>query len=70
MTWNPEPHSAPLGYAKNGPLTRVAECRVPWETPSSARLAIAAWMIENGSDVHQGGDSPLMQAAIAGYRTQ
>jgi ankyrin repeat protein len=25
---------------------------------------MAAWMIENGSDVHQGGDGPLMRAAL------
>ena len=64
MTRNPELHHAPLGYAKNGPLTWVAECRVPWEPPSPTRLAIAKWMIENGSDVHQGGDGPLMRAAL------
>jgi hypothetical protein len=39
LTRNPALHRAPLGYAKNGPLTWVAECRVPWEPPSSARLA-------------------------------
>ena len=64
MSRNPELHRAPLGYAKDGPLTWVAECRVPWEPPSAARLAIAKWMIENGSDVHQGGDGPLMRAAL------
>jgi ankyrin repeat protein len=31
-------------------------------------LALAEWMIENGSDVHQGGDGPLMRAALMGYR--
>ena len=41
MTRNPELHRAPLGYGKNGPLTWVAECRVPWEPPSPARLAMA-----------------------------
>jgi ankyrin repeat protein len=65
---NPELHRAPLGYSKNGPLTWVAECRVPWEPPSSERLSIARWMIENGSDVHQGGDGPLMRAALFGHR--
>jgi ankyrin repeat protein len=64
MTRNPELHQAPLGYRKNGPLTWAAECRVPWEPPSVARLAIATWMIQNGSDVHQGGDGPLMRAAL------
>ena len=34
----------------------------------SARLAMAKWMIENGSDVHQGGDGPLMRAALNGDR--
>jgi hypothetical protein len=64
MSRNPELHRAPLGYAKAGPLTWVAECRVPWELPSATRLAIAKWMIENGSDVHQGGDGPLGRAAL------
>src|SRR5580700_6615528 len=56
MTKNPALHRAPLGYGKNGPLTWVAECRVPWEPPEPTRLAMAQWMIGNGSDVHQGGD--------------
>ncbi len=68
MTRNPSLHTAPLGYGKNGPLTWVAECRVPWEPPSVARLAMAQWMIDHGSDVHQGGDGPLMRAALNGYR--
>ena len=46
MTRNPTLHSAPLGYGKDGPLTWVAECRVPWESPSPARLAMATWMLE------------------------
>jgi hypothetical protein len=29
---------------------------------------MAKWMIENGSDVHQGGDGPLMRAALKGNR--
>ena len=68
MTRNPALHRAPLGYGKNGPLTWVAECRVPWEPPTPARLAMAQWMIDHGSDVHQGGDGPLMRAALNGYR--
>jgi hypothetical protein len=68
MTRNPALHRAPLGYANNGPLTWVAECRVPWEPPSQERLVMAKWMIENGSDVHQGGDGPLMRAALSGDR--
>ncbi|HEY2913762.1 MAG TPA: glyoxalase superfamily protein, partial [Candidatus Angelobacter sp.] len=46
MTRNPALHGAPLGYNKNGPLTWVAECRVPWEPPSTTRLAMAEWMID------------------------
>ncbi len=68
MKGNPMLHRAPLGYNKNGPLTWVAECRVPWEPPGAERLAIAKWMIHNGSDVHQGGDGPLMRAALFGHR--
>jgi ankyrin repeat protein len=68
MLRNPELHRAPLGYNKNGPLTWVAECRVPWEPPGSARLAMAEWMIAHGSDVHQGGDGPLMRAALVDER--
>jgi Ankyrin repeats (3 copies)/Ankyrin repeat len=68
MTRNPALHTAPLGYGKDGPLTWVAECRVPWEPPGPVRLAIAEWMINHGSDVHQGCDGPLMRAALYGYR--
>jgi ankyrin repeat protein len=64
MTRNLTLHRAPIGYGKDGPLTWVAECRVPRESPGPTRLAIARWMIENGSDVHQGGDGPLMRAAL------
>ena len=64
MTRNPSLHTAPLGYGKDGPLTWVAECRVPRESPGQVRLAIAAWMLAHGSDVHQGGDGPLMRAAL------
>lgn len=45
MTRNPALHCAPLGYAKNGPLTWVAECRVPWAPPSPERLAMAKWRL-------------------------
>jgi ankyrin repeat protein len=68
MTRNPELHRAPLGYNKNGPLTWVAECRVPWEAPGATRLRMAEWMIAHGSDVHQGGDGPLMRAALVTHR--
>jgi Ankyrin repeats (3 copies) len=68
MTRNPALHRAPLGYGQDGPLTWAAECRVPYEPPTPERLLIAQWMIENGSDVHQGGDGPLMRAALKGDR--
>lgn len=68
MMRNPTLHTAPLGYGEDGPLTWVAECRVPWESPKPARLAMATWMLEHGSDVHQRGDGPLMRAALNGYR--
>ena len=68
LTRDPALHRAPMGYGKDGPLTWVAECRVPWESPSPARLAMATWMLAHGSDVHQGGDGPLMRAALNGYR--
>jgi hypothetical protein len=79
MTRNPSLHRAPLGYGKDGPLTWVAECRMPrgWrdlvgrrESVSPARLEMARWMIEHGSDVHQGGDGPLMRAALSGERVR
>jgi hypothetical protein len=68
ITRNPGLHTAPLGYARNGPLTWAAECRVPGGAPAPERLAMVQWMIENGSDVHQGGDGPLMRAALRGER--
>ncbi|HUY90382.1 MAG TPA: ankyrin repeat domain-containing protein [Pirellulales bacterium] len=66
MTRNPVLHRAPLGYNRNGPLTWAAECR--GVAPTAERLAIIRWMLENGSDVHQGGDGPLMRAALADER--
>jgi ankyrin repeat protein len=62
MSRNPSLHRAPLGYNNNGPLTWAAECR--GKSPTTERLMIVEWMIENGSDVHQGGDGPLMRAAL------
>ena len=64
MLQNPSLHDAPLGYAKDGPLTWVAECRIPRVAPNQTRLEMAKWMIENGSDVHRGGDAPLMLSLI------
>jgi hypothetical protein len=68
MTGNPALHRTPLGYGRNGPLTWVAECRIPWGPPAPVRLVMAKWMIENGSDIHQGGDGPLMRAVLRGER--
>jgi ankyrin repeat protein len=68
MHKNPSLHEAPIGYAKDGPLTWVAECRMPAAAPNQTRLEVAKWMIENGSDVHRGGDAPLMRAALDGER--
>jgi ankyrin repeat protein len=59
LVQNPDLHRAPIGYGKGGPLTWVAEC-----TPSQPALPFAKWLIDNGSDVHQGGDAPLMRAAL------
>jgi len=66
MTRNPALHCAPLGYSKNGPLTWAAECR--GQTVTAERLSIVQWLLENGSDVHQGGDGPLMRAALSDER--
>jgi ankyrin repeat protein len=68
MLKNPSLHEAPIGYAEDGPLTWVAECRIPPVAPNQTRLEMAKWMIENGSDVHRGGDAPLMRAALDGDR--
>jgi hypothetical protein len=68
MTRNPSLHQAQIGYGNDGPLTWVAECRVPFVAPDRTRLAMARWMIENGSDIHRGGDAPLMRAALNSQR--
>jgi beta-lactamase regulating signal transducer with metallopeptidase domain len=59
MTRHPELHRASLGAHNYPPLTWAATCRVP---PSETRLAMARWMIENGSDIHQGGEAPFIRA--------
>ena len=61
MTARPELHQAPLGRGKNGPLTLAVEYRAHGPQPPQ-RLAIARWMLGNGSDVHRGGDAPLISA--------
>ena len=68
MARNPSLHQVPIGYRGNGPLTWAAECRNATGAPPVERLEIVKWMIENGSDVHQGGDAPLMRAALRGAR--
>ncbi|MFL6350761.1 MAG: hypothetical protein ACJ74Z_02765, partial [Bryobacteraceae bacterium] len=68
MLRNPALHNAPLGYANDGPLTWVAECRVPRMPPNETRLTMAKWMIDRGADIHQGGDAPLMRAALSSDR--
>lgn len=64
---HPELKAAPIGYGGAGPLTWASECRGTAE-PSSARLRIAEWLIQNGSDVHEHGDAPLMRASLSGSR--
>lgn len=66
ITQDPSLHSAPMGYGNNGPLTWASECR--GTEPTADRLAIIQWLLENGSDVHQGGDGPLMRAALSDDR--
>lgn len=65
MTRNPKLHHAPIGPRRGQKaLTWAAECRIPSGAPTPDRLAMAKWMIENGSDVHQDGDAPLARAAL------
>ncbi len=65
---HPELKYAPIGYGGDGPLTWAAECRGKRE-PFKARLEIAEWLIDAGSDIHEGGDAPLMRASLHGART-
>jgi ankyrin repeat protein len=68
MTRNPGLHETPIDPRGRKPLTYVAECRTPREQPGAARLSLAKWMLDNGSDVHQDNDYPLARAALADYR--
>jgi ankyrin repeat protein len=68
LSRHPELRAAPIGYGGDGPLTWAAECR-EMEYPSDARLGIVEWLISSGSDVHEGGDAPLMRASLHGSRT-
>ena len=63
LTANPALHRSTREDGDDGPLSWMAECRVPSRAASPARLSIAQWLIDNGSDVHQGGDGPLFRAA-------
>lgn len=65
---HPELKHAPIGYGGDGPLTWAAECRGSRE-PSKARLDLTEWLINNGCDIHEGGDAPLMRASLDGSRT-
>jgi ankyrin repeat protein len=65
LTAHPGLHHGGGEDGDDGPLSWVAECRGSWPAPSPARLAIAQWLIDGGSDVHQGGDGPLFRAAHA-----
>jgi ankyrin repeat protein len=64
----PDLKTAPIGYGNAGPLTWAAECRGPATPPMPERLAIAEWLIANGSDVHQNNDAPLSRASLFGGR--
>ncbi|MEZ5402550.1 MAG: ankyrin repeat domain-containing protein [Bryobacteraceae bacterium] len=68
MIANPALHSAPIGYGGDGALTWLAECRVPRVPPDATRLAMAQWMIDNGSDPNQDGGGPLGRAALDAMR--
>jgi hypothetical protein len=65
---HPELRAAAIGYGEAGPLTWAAECR-GMAHPSTVRLDIVEWLINSGSDVHEGGDAPLMRASLNGLRT-
>ena len=68
LSRHPELRAAAIGYGGAGPLTWAAECR-GMAQPSPERLGVVAWLISTGSDVHEGGDAPLMRASLDGSRT-
>jgi ankyrin repeat protein len=68
LSRHPELRTARIGYGGDGPLTWAAECRGIGQ-PSQARLNLVEWLISSGSDVHEGGDAPLMRASLDGSRT-
>ena len=65
---HPELRKAPTGYGGDGPLTWASERRGVGR-PSQERLDIVEWLISTGSDIHEGGDAPLMRASLDGSRT-
>jgi hypothetical protein len=67
MRVHPELRNAAIGYGGDGPLTWAAECR-GMSAPARERLEIVEWLIADGADVHEGGDAPLMRAALDGSR--
>ena len=68
LSRHPELRTAPIGYGGDGPLTWAAKCRRIGQ-PSQVRLDLVEWLISSGSDVHEGGDAPLMRASLDGSRT-
>ena len=46
------------------PAADIHFARISREAASKARLDIAEWFIDNGFDVHEGGDAPLMRASL------
>lgn len=68
LSRHPELRNAPIGYAGDGSLTWAAECRGLGQ-PSAARLELVEWLVSTGSNVHEGGDAPLMRASLSGSRT-
>jgi ankyrin repeat protein len=65
---NPALRNAPIGYGGDGPLTWAAECRGAQTPPAPERLELAKWLLDDGADIHQGGDAPLTRAALFGSR--
>jgi hypothetical protein len=67
LSSHPELRAAQIGYGDTGPLTWAAECRGMGHVPE-ARLKLVEWLIDSGSDLHEGGDAPLMRASLDGSR--
>jgi hypothetical protein len=61
LTANTGLHRGPRDDGDDSPISWVTECRGP--SPSSTRLAIAQWLIDHGSNVHQGGPGLLARSA-------